>query len=507
VDDSRLLNAEAPIPAPCYTATEGEHNPCFVCHQVYDQASGRYRMNKLNDGHLQGAYAFSDVGETNHWSNLFVDKRDYVASVSDEAIDAYVDEDNYSGLAARLREGEWQGFIPDLENYQRGAAAFDDEGFALDGSHWVAFNYKPFPSTFWPTNGSTDDVILRLPAAFREVGGEYSRDVYQANLTLLELAIKDFLWGVGSPPVDEALVDADLNNDGVVEGEIRGIHRRAHYVGDARDIPLVKQQYPEGTQFMHSVRYVGVDERGGIRVSTRMKELRYMKKIRVLSEADLENRYARERKDKVEEKLPRYTSLGDRGFDNGLGWVVQGFIEDYEGKLRPQSYEEKMFCMGCHSAIGATIDQTFAFGRKVAGRAGWGYIDLKGMADAPSVSGGEGEILEYLRRVGGGDEFRQNREMQERWFDEDGNVRAEAVRSADVYELLTPSPERARELNKAYTYIVRHQSYIHGRDANAAPARNVFEQVDESEPPLTSEHRLENWDMRLDWRKTGDGEG
>ena len=49
---------------------------------------------------------------------------------------------------------------------------FDDEGFdhAPDGTPtgWRAFAYMPLPSTFWPANGSTDDVLIRLPEAYRE---------------------------------------------------------------------------------------------------------------------------------------------------------------------------------------------------------------------------------------------------------------------------------------------------------------------------------------------------
>ena len=57
-------------------------------------------------------------------------------------------------------------FVFQIENLQLGAGAFDEQGFALDGSHLVSFNYKPLPSAFWPTNGSTDDVMVRLSAAY-----------------------------------------------------------------------------------------------------------------------------------------------------------------------------------------------------------------------------------------------------------------------------------------------------------------------------------------------------
>src|SRR5690606_35647612 len=151
-------------------------------------------------------------------------------------------------------------------------------------------------------------------------------------------------------------------------------------------------------------------------------------------------------------------------FDNALGWYLSGFIEDYEGELRPQTYEEGMFCMGCHTSIGTTLDSTFSFARKVPGGQGFRYIDLVGMPDAPSRGEPDtGEILAYLKRAGGGSEFRENDEMRERWFREDGSVDEAKVREADVYTLLAPSRRRALNLNKAYLHIVRHQSYRLGR--------------------------------------------
>src|SRR5690606_3587674 len=64
-------NREAVIPPQCYTRTEGRHNPCYVCHQ--DALPGR--ENTMNDAGLQVAYSFSDLGLTNHWQNLFEDRR------------------------------------------------------------------------------------------------------------------------------------------------------------------------------------------------------------------------------------------------------------------------------------------------------------------------------------------------------------------------------------------------------------------------------------------------
>jgi hypothetical protein len=149
--------------------------------------------------------------------------------------------------------------------------------------------------------------------------------------------------------------------------------------------------------------------------------------------------------------------------------------------------------------VGTSIDQTFAFPRKLPGAEGWGYLDLRGMPDAPNRGETDGEILTYLERVGGGSEFRNNREMQERWFTATGEVDRRKVESADVHALITPSPERALRLNKAYRLIVEEQSFTQGRDAVVTPPENVYDQVDPQAVPLPASHRYD-WDIRLDWR-------
>lgn len=497
VSNEIITNLEAPIPSQCYTKTESRHNPCYTCHQIYDRSKGQFRMNDLDDGALQGTYIFSDEGLSNHWQNLFTDRTSWLQQVSDDAIQDYVFSENYSQLAKDLTARNWQGFVPDLQNYHLAADAFDEQGLAKDGSYWVAFNYKPFPGTFWPTNGSTDDVVVRLPKAFRELNGEFNPAIYFLNLSLAELTIKQ-LTNLEIPTTDEQLVGRDLDGDGQLTSATQ-LQLQTHYFGDAQSVAVVAQQYPEDTEFMHSVRYVGVKDQGDIVVPPRMKELRYMKKIRALEQQDIRNRYARERKEKGQGELPNFNDHGELGMENGFGWMLQGYIEDYDGKLRPQSHEETMFCMGCHAAVGATIDQTFAFARKVTGAQGWGYINLKGMMDAPSVSEPGGEIMRYLERAGGGSEFRENPEMLQRWFDKEGKVDKAKVAAADVYTLIAPSKERALALNKAYSHIVRHQSYIYGRDATWLPAQNVFTDIDESAPPLAQEFRFYDWDIRLDW--------
>lgn len=497
VNNTHIYNLEAPIPPQCYTQTDQRYNPCYTCHQAYPRLANTARYNQLDDGGLQGAYGFSEEGLTNHWQNLFVDRSDWVKRVSNSHIHAYIHQENYSALAPKLRQQNWQGYIPDLNGFEQAAGAFNAQGLALDGSHWITFNYKPFLGTFWPTNGSTDDVVIRLPKAFREHQGHYHLGVYLANLSLLELSIKQ-LPHISVAPLDETLFGQDLDGDGQLN-QTQRLLPRSHYLGDASGIPISPQQYPEGTEFLHSVRYVGINAEGHAYVPPRMKELRYMKKIRRLDSYDISSRYARERKEKRLAELPAFNDHGQRGMENGYGWLLQGFIEDYKGELRPQTHEETLFCMGCHAAIGTTIDHTFAFARKITGRAGWGYINLRGMPDAPNLNEPGGEILNYLKRTGGGNEFRENPEMQARWFFANGQLNSPAVQKADVAQLITPSPARAHQLNKAYTHLVRHQSYRLGRDATLSPARHVFNEVNPETQPLPPQHQVLHWDIRLDW--------
>ena len=275
--------------------------------------------------------------------------------------------------------------------------------------------------------------------------------------------------------------------------------RGSNYVGDASDVALHTMLYPEGTAFLHTVRYVNVDDNEQISVSPRMKEVRYMVKKKFLTTGELKGRYYLERKEKHFENLPYANDFGDEGVSNKHGWTLLGFIEDEQGDLRQQNFEEQFACTGCHKSVGSIIDETFSFPRKVAGVNGWGYIDLKKIKDVPNLGEEQGEILTYLQRVGGGDEFRQNQEMLKRWFNADGTVNKEKVLAQDsIYDLITPSRRRALDMNKAYLTIVKEQSFIYGRDATLVEAENVLSEIDEEIPPLHPEHQHQ-WDIRLSW--------
>jgi hypothetical protein len=502
IQHNEIYNGESVIPPQCYTKTNGENNPCYACHQSY--SDDKNRPNVMGDGALQGDYDFSELGVKNHWKNLFVDRRPLIQKISDQSIKEWISQDNYSSFIKQQRENtHWQGEVTPITDLAFPEKAFNDLGVARDGSHWVAYNYKPFPSTFWPTNGSTGDAMIRLEARFRELNGKFSQDVYFANLGLVELTMKQ-IDRISIPAVSEVKIGQDINGDGVVSENVNQVIKRDHYLGDAEHIELAYMLYPKDTEFLHTVRYIGVTEGGVIYNAPRMKEVRYMKKHHFKSKQSLSTAYYREAKEKHFEKLPQTRFLGDKGFNNNFGWTINAYIENAKGELRQQHSQELASCNGCHKSVGSTFDQTFSFPRKVNGALGWGYINLAKQSDVPNLGEQQGEFLTYLERVGGGDEFRQNKEMLTRWFRPDGKVDQSKVLAVDnLYELITPSVERALDLNKAYKTIVEEQSFLFGRDAVLSEAVNVLKRVDDRQTPLKPKHRYQ-WDMRLDWPTLGD---
>lgn len=502
----RTVNWEATVPAACYTKTEGISNPCWVCH-----TAGR-APNHLVDFQLQEEYAFSDVALTNHWSHLFEDRSDAEQAISDADILSWIEGDNYSPLREALAEvpvKDYAGYRPDLDL----AAGFDEDGFAVDGSGWRALRYKPFPGTFWPTNGSTDDVFIRLPLRFRTQGGEFHLEVAKANLTILEAAIAADPFELDDnrlrrliEPIDETEIAADLDRDGRAAGivrEIRGLP--AHYVGDASDVEVQRYVHPEGVEYLHSVRYVDPGSLTGH--SRRMKELRWSRKDRVLDHWANLQAYRAEDDDKDRGLVPVFTGSPEIGLQNDFGWRLQGFIEDGEGRLRLQSDEEQRFCMGCHSAIGATVDQTFTLARKVPGADGWRYQDLAGIKDVPQAGHTKGEVLTYFERVRGGDEFRANVEILGRFFDEAGEVREDLVEQAtpkgpeDLRFLVMPSRRRALDLAKAYRVLVQRQRWDLGRDVVlGGAATRVFPEIENGDTELGKARRVfTDGRVWLDW--------
>ncbi|QSQ18603.1 hypothetical protein JY651_24860 [Pyxidicoccus parkwayensis] len=501
---SRVLNREAPIPSVCYTKTEGVSNPCWTCH------TGGVGANVMGDSALQAEYAFSDVGQTNQWTNLFTDRSAVMADISDEEVLRYIRGDNYAPLTAALRgrPGGFKGWVPDLDL----SKGFDEDGFARDGSDWRAVRYKPFPGTFWPTNGSTDDVFIRLPDAFRrDATGQPSREVYRLNLAILEAAmtVDPGLKDVSQArrrvePVDERPGGVDLDGDSELKTgveEVRGLP--AHYAGAAAKVAVRMHFYPRGTEFLHTVRYVDPDAPSLL--STRMKEVRYARKDEEHDELRVRGFYAEEAEKKLQGRLPVFPGNPELGLVNEFGWRFQGFIEDARGRLRVQTMEEHAFCMGCHSNLGVTVDQTFGFPRKVPGKEGWRHQDLRGIPDVPQAGHAKPEVLTYFERVKGGDELRANDELLSRFFpggvlDEASVSRAAKGGDKDVAWLLTPSRKRALALDRAYMALVREQAFTKGRDTLIAPPKNVLARIENGSTGLEDAGLIfEDGRLHLSW--------
>lgn len=512
-----VANKAVYITSQCYTKTEDEagevHNPCMNCHV------DAKRPNYVDDIGLQESYAYNEYTKVNRFTNLFKDRTEAVDAISDETILAYVREDNYMDtnghiiLAAQLEEppttwdydedGSWGGYTPDCY------FDFDEEGFDKtpkgEYSGWRAFGYYPFLGTFWPTNGSTDDVLIRLPEIFQEdEDGKFDLEVYKINLSVVEAMIKE--TDITIEATDESQWGVDLDKDGVLSTATQVVYDwaplEAHYMSyvgkakliydgelaDSQYLPMAAGLYPEGTEFLHSVRYIDVVN-GEATMAARMKELRYARKYSWNTYPQIKNAYLAEVKEKHDFPERLRAILGDMeaGLKTSYGWVYQGFIEDKDGYLRPQTYEETMYCIGCHSTIGAIVDSTFVFPRKfdhTAEQMGWyhwtqsekGFKDIK----EPILADGRHEYTLYLEQNHAGDEFRDNDEVMVKFFDADGTLKQREVDilHEDISHLIIPSAERALVLDKAYKVIVEEQSHIYGRDAHVAPVTNVHEAVE-----------------------------
>ncbi len=513
INYDEVKNPMAYITSQCYTKTTADngkvYNPCYACHQRGKEP------NYLDDSAFQTVYEFPETGEKNPWTNLFKDKTQYVNSISDEQILSYVRQNNYfdaSGniyLANTLPQ-DWAGYRPDCW------FAFDAEGFdknpnSNEYTGWRAFRYYPFLGTFWPTNGSTDDVMIRLATPFRQdADGRFNNEIYKINLAITEAVVKQ--KSVKTEPLDEKVVNRDLDGNGeiAIAYSIKYDWRPLenvfmYYVGIAETlqkqglIHLAGGLYPDGTEFLHTVRYIDWDEtKNSIKMASRMKEVRYAKKVWWANYAYLQykgNESAREIFLLGEIVPESFIGNYQYGIESGTGWVYQGFIEDKKGNLRPQTNEENVNCMGCHSMIGATTDTTFAFARKFEGQYpdetqyGWMHWSQKGLdgVNEPKIKLEDGslnyEYSYYLIYNDSGNEFRSNDEVKAKFFNADGSIKSDMLEKLhdDITVLLYPSRERAMMLNKAYKAIVDEQSFILGRDATVNPVANIHKEVEQGE--------------------------
>ncbi len=519
---SKILVNPAPYIVPqCYTITQPEangptYNPCYTCH------TASIPPNYVDDFDLQLEYSFPAAILTNPWTNLFVDRTTAVATTSDNDILDYIRSDNYFDsdgniiLADKLgnlatdwdfdEDGIWDGYTPDCY-YNFDAEGFDQHDGAYTG--WRAFAYASFPSTFWPTNGSINDVLIRLGDSFQQdENGNFDLTIYKINLAIVESLVsrRDVLL---PEEVNEADYGVDLDRNGELGSAFKITYdwaptdgRDMNYVGlaeserEAGNIHLAAGLFPEETAFLHTVRYVDIDDStGATKLAPRMKELRYAVKRTWQTYSELLQSALEEVKenDDFPDRTRQLIGNVEQGMNNDQGWLYQGFIEDASGDLRPQTYEETAFCIGCHSGIGATVDGVFSFPRKLAAdrseRQGWYHwsqIDRVGTVEPKINITGAGTQYEYsfyLMYNGAGDEFRNNSQVMETFFDSEGNIASDLLQDLhdDVSMLLYPTRERALTAAKAYKVIVAEQSYIYGRDATVTAPANVHKTITEGQ--------------------------
>lgn len=447
-------NLAAYIPPQCYAKTTGGRNPCATCHR--DSRA----PNFVDDADVQTELSIPRYATENRWTNALVPPSP--AAIGERELLSYVRQVNYD------HETDC-AFAPDDDGWDR-----DPRG---EVTWWRAYASAPTPGMFWPTNGSAGDAFIRLPDAFRrDREGRPSLAVYAINLAILEAAIRR--TDVSIAPTDERALGADLDGDGTLGTATRiafvwppAADRAPRYVGEAAALdPKVAGWpaaglFPAGTEIVHSLRYLDVID-GKVWPAARMKEVRYMRKARWRSYADLDIAAKQEQGEKERDPDVLRHILGDaqRGLGAGGGWVMRGWIEDARGALRPQTVEETAYCIGCHGGVGATTDGTFGFARKV-GWYSWGARGFRGIGE-PVRDDGRGEYRVWLEAVRGGDDFGTNTEVAARFLDERGKVPdglAEAF-AKDIAVLVVPTPERALALNRGYLAIVRAQSFAQGRD-------------------------------------------
>ena len=496
----------------CYTKTTDDlnntYNPCFACH-----TQNKIPNFVMGDDDLQEAYDFPEPALKNPFLNNFIDFSKRVSEISDTEIIKYVNTSNYFDkhkniiLAEQLKQlsdlwdsdgdGKWGGYIPDCY-YNFNTLGFD---IAPDGNKtgWVAFSYMPFLGTFWPTNGSTDDVLIRLDDSMMRAtkSGDFNATLYTINLSIVEAVIKKKDIALSSP-IDENLVGVDLNKNGTLDRAEKIVYEWApnsgiymSYVGYAKilldegKLHLAAGLYPENTEFLHSVRYIKSDIEGEIALSPRMKELRYAKKNLWLTYANLQNKGMADIQEKSlnPDQLETFRGTMESGLGNNMGWTYQGFIEDKNGNLRPQSYEETLNCMGCHSGIATLTDSTFAFPRKLNDdfQNGWYHASQKDLKNTPEYryENGEYELSHYLEYNPYSDEFRENNEAYKKFHLPNGDLNQSMISKLhdDVTLLLYPSHTRALKLNKAYKALVEIQKFYNGKAAHSKPMKNIYKEL------------------------------
>lgn len=420
---SKYKNPTAYIPLECYTDTgkaktgEAFANPCYVCHNagntpVDNAGDWENQINWLrfpaNDNPWLNAVApektiekplsngkkWTELDEINNQvkdnkENKIIKIDDWIKQNNWEDAynnEVYIGSDNPFGL------GKYKLDIPPLYKWDSNNNRFvktnyiDNEGFIYSSENehtnntntwWRAYDWKHFPG-FFPTNGRLDSAMIRLPEVFRKENGQYNKEIYKINLAILECAVKQLTENCEVEPLDTNLLDRYGINYTTTNSTIIFNQVPNKYIGDASNIDVwqIKSDgtkvglYPVGTELAHPIYYIDPDweSRPDLAAKTgHLKEFRYMKKL-AMPDINVGG-------EEEEENIDYFP------YDNGLmpndpeTWLMGGWIEDKDGKLRPQSEEEMAFCMACHGAISGTVDSTFTYWRKLTGSTGWKDTD------------------------------------------------------------------------------------------------------------------------------------
>jgi hypothetical protein len=388
-DRTLFENPYANIPPQCYIETSfGTQNACLFCHS---NAAARKKLGNtipqagLNSlvGNLQTEYAFGPVNEfakspnINPWKNI-INPKSLEDTFTKLGIDAnkwdmqkYFKEDNWQEAYDSKKDTKEFRLFPRLNPK---ALPADNDGFirttqkeeALFKDHkglntgWRAVNFIPY-GIFTPYSGSVSGIYIRLSKKFMQnENGKFDINIYKENLTLLERAIQDRL---------------DVKNK--------------YYKGKAKTIEIERGLFPLGTEFAHPLHYVDIEadttysngnKYPGLR-SNRVKEIRYMYKYQMYYPSEVVTK---------EEDGPLDYNEKEAWIDNGAGWYMSAYIEDKNGKLRGQTPEELLTCVGCHSSTygfepeqftsgtGNTIDTVWSFPRKLPEESGWKEMNYFG---------------------------------------------------------------------------------------------------------------------------------
>jgi hypothetical protein len=425
------FNEDPAIPVQCWIETGyGTQNACKYCHTNYLTEIKHGNNFPIGEDQILFSFQSPNLNRIN-WENIIypqnIDRRlaqQGIAIPSSEENLRYVRTDNWRRAYRSARQADdssWNNLkqknhpmqlFPALDpNHlypnkkddptDSGAHGFiDSEGFVRnekgEPTGWRAINFFPY-AIFTPLTGSVSGIYIRLPEPFRTNKGIVSLEIYRKNLDILEKNIKN-------RPLAAAF-----------------------YLGDAASVPVEKGFYPVGTEFAHPLHYVdlradgesgrtlnGVHQNASVDYefpgtrSKRVKEIRYMYKWKTVTLDDIG--------EKESDEVPFVYGKAWKGWiDNHSGWILAAYIENRDGQLRPQTTEELLQCLGCHSSVGNTIDAVWSFQRKLEGPEGWqemnyGRYDSRRpnetrLRDYLNETVGKGEMEYFYGSVVGADLF------------------------------------------------------------------------------------------------------